>query len=66
MSVVLLVIIVVIVNLKHQYTVNKHFLEFISTIVPLLQLKMDIQHDSWIKLLVNSLIKVSKNGSPLL
>ena len=26
---------------------------------------MAIQHDSWIKLLVNSLTKVSKNGSPL-
>ena len=26
---------------------------------------MDIQHDSWKKVLVNSLIKVSKNGSPL-
>ena len=26
---------------------------------------MDIQHDSWIKLLANSLIKLSKNASPL-
>ena len=42
MSVVLLVIIGVIVNLKYKYAVNKHFLEFISTIVPLLQLSIKV------------------------
>ena len=32
----------VIINLKHQYSVNQHFLGFIPTIDPLLQLSIKV------------------------